>query len=151
MRGSHYGESLESPLILQGMLYITIMQIPSKDLPSGSTFDGAKSHDAVVDETFCAWLVLTDSRGVLVGAGEYWRVGWELLEVGWLGELRLVGCTVFLWERAHIPSQNTFESMIFRLSRSVGYVIVPWRVVFFLQGLVSKMGPIFFGEGEDQS
>ena len=122
MRGSHYGESLESPLILQGMLYITIMQIPSKDLPSGSTFDGAKSHDAVVDETFCAWLVLTDSRGVLVG-GEYWRVGWELLEVGWLGELRLVGCTVFLWKRSHIPSQPApFESMIFRFSRSVGYV-----------------------------
>ena len=33
------------------------------------------------------------------------------------------------WERSHIPLKpSPFESMIFRTSRLVGYVIVPWRV-----------------------
>ena len=81
--GPIIGESLESPFDCRGCHISPSWQTPSEDLPSGSTSDGAKSHDAVVDETFCAWLVLTDSRGVLVGGGEYWRVG---VEVGWLGE-----------------------------------------------------------------
>lgn len=31
------------------------------------------------------------------------------------------------WERSHITNQGTFQSMIFRLSISVGYGLVPWR------------------------
>ena len=71
---------------LQGMYHHSSPKPPSnpQDLPSGSTPDGAKSYDTVVDETFCAWLVLTDSRGVLEKECGTWMVG-----VGW--ELRMVG------------------------------------------------------------
>ena len=56
------------------------------------------------------------------------------------------------WERSHIPfsKKGTFESMIIRTSRLVGYVIVPWRVAHVLQSLYMEL-PFAFGRSWDPS